>query len=187
MTMKYLELNLKPNLKTLGRRLGKRLGEFRKVLAEVNNDQAQVAKLFRKLEKNETVTLIGEEFGREDFLIERGPKDERLIATESGITVLLDTNLTPELIREGLAREIINRIQKMRKDGGLEVADRIAVALAADKNVEEAVRDQKEYICEETLTNELELYQNGSEVNGAVLKESFDIDGASCDIGISRI
>jgi isoleucyl-tRNA synthetase len=185
--VKYLDLSLKPNLKTLGRRLGKRLGEFRKSLAEINQDQAKVAELFRKLENDQTVTLLGESFDRNDFLIERGPKGEMLIATEAGITVLLDTHLTPELIREGLAREVINRIQKMRKDGGLEVADRITVHLAADESVTEAVRDHEKYICDETLTNQLELSKSVGEVDGAVLKESFEIDGASCNIGISRI
>jgi hypothetical protein len=75
----------------------------------------------------------------------------------------------------------------MRKDGGLEVADRITVHLAADESVTEAVRDHEKYICDETLTNQLELSKSVGEVDGAVLKESFEIDGASCNIGISRI
>lgn len=185
--VKYLELGLKPNLKTLGKRLGKKMGEFRNELHSINEDQKRMASLFRALDRGESIEIMGESFDKEDFLIERGPKGDRLIATESGITVLLDTNLTPELIKEGLAREVINRIQKMRKDGGLEVADRILVDVFADANVKDAVVLHKGYICEETLAKDLVVMDNEAKVAGGVLKERFDIEGALCEIGISRV
>lgn len=184
---KFLELTLKPNLKTLGRRLGKRMGDFRKELTAFNNDQSAVAKAFAALENGETVSFMNEAFGKEDFLIERGPKDERLIATESGVTVLLDTTLTPELLREGLARELVNRIQKMRKDGGLEVSDRIEVTILADKETSEAVTEHKAYICKETLTQDLKMVRDNTDVLAAKMNENFDVEGNQFHIGINRM
>src|SRR5262249_25303691 len=116
----YVRLSVKPNLKSLGPRLGKQLNDMRQHLEKLSTDGAAVAALLQELETKGSVTVMGHSLTEADFLIDRGPKDERLIATERGVTVLLDTRLTDELIQEGLAREFVNRVQKLRKDSGLQ-------------------------------------------------------------------
>ncbi|MEO0404016.1 MAG: DUF5915 domain-containing protein, partial [Bacteroidota bacterium] len=89
------------------------------------------------------------------------------VATEGGITVALDTQLSEELLQEGIAREMVNRIQNIRKDSGLEVTDKIALYITKHEAITEAVENNLNYICSETLAGKLELVDsvsNGIEV-----------------------
>jgi isoleucyl-tRNA synthetase len=79
------------------------------------------------------------------------------VASEAGITVALDLTLTDELEEEGLARELVNRIQNLRKDKGLEVTDRINLTILNQANINKAVTNNLKYICDETLAENLEL------------------------------
>jgi isoleucyl-tRNA synthetase len=83
-----------------------------------------------------------------------------LIATEGRLTVALDITITEELRREGIARELINRIQNFRKESGLEVTDRIIVEIGRRSDVEEALADNSEYVCSQTLASKIELRDN---------------------------
>jgi isoleucyl-tRNA synthetase len=177
---KYVRLSLKPNLKTLGRRLGKELKSFRDHLAKLNESHDDVAALLVELEEKGKVSLLGHELTDDDFLIERGPKDDRLIATERGVTVLLDTHLTDELILEGLSREIVNRVQKLRKDSGLQVTDRITLAVSVDGKLQEAVEAHRDYIARETLANDVQVNDQNGELAFSSL---YDIDNMNCRIG----
>ena len=76
-----------------------------------------------------------------------------LVGTNNGITVALDTTLTNGLIQEGIARELVSKIQNMRKDAGLEVIDRITIEIDANENIITAIKNQKEHICNETLSD----------------------------------
>ena len=78
-----------------------------------------------------------------------------LVAGEGGVTVALDIDISPELRKEGLARELVNRIQQQRKDAGLEVTDRIALTLEGPEELQESVASNLDYIRAETLANEL--------------------------------
>ena len=158
---KMVNLSLKPNLKVLGKRLGKELGAFRKDLEALNQDPDAVAALVGALESQGQAEFAGRTMELSDFLIERGPKDERLIATEGGVTVLLDTTLTPELIAEGLAREVVNRVQNYRKDLGLLVTNRIKLAVEASADLAAAVTAHADYIKSETLADELVVNAGG--------------------------
>ena len=180
---KYVRLSVKPNLRLLGKRLGPKLNDFRNHLNKLNEQHDDVAKLLGELDQKETVELQGETFTKEDFLIERGPKDDRLIATEAGVTVLLDTQLTPDLIREGLARELVNRVQKLRKDSGLQISDRIKLGFVADAELAAAIADHKDYIAGETLANDIEVKPNGD--LGMPISEQYDIEGTPCAIGLA--
>jgi isoleucyl-tRNA synthetase len=185
----FVRLGLKPNLKTLGRRLGSKLNEVRTYLAALSAKPDDVASLLARLEDHGKVDVLGHELTEEDFLIERGPKDERLIATEHGLTVLLDTKLTEELVHEGLARELVNRIQKLRKDSGLKVSDRIALDLQADGKLAVAAKAFGDYIARETLAQRFEVKDGGAPapVPAAAHAGQFDIDGMACAIGLTVV
>ena len=144
-------------MKTLGKKLGSALNAVRQAFEELSKSHEAVATFLAEAESKGSAKVAGHELQLEDLMIERGPKDERLIATQSGVTVLLDTKLTPELIHEGFAREVVNRIQTLRKDSGLNVSDRIKVAIEATGELADAVRTSKTYITSETLTTDLTL------------------------------
>ncbi len=155
----FVNLSVKPNLKTLGKRLGKDLNAMRTHLEQLSQDPKQVALLLAEVESGHSAKVLGHDLQIEDFLIDRGPKDDRLIATAQGVTVLLDTRLTEELILEGLARELINRLQNFRKDSGLQVTDRIDIQIQAGEEISRAVTRFQDYIKTETLGQSLELKQ----------------------------
>ncbi|MBM4250967.1 MAG: isoleucine--tRNA ligase [Deltaproteobacteria bacterium] len=176
----FVLLSLKPNLKTLGPRIGKELNAMRQHLEQLNKEPQRVVELLTHLEEQGSVKVLGHDLTEADFLIDRGPKDGRLIATEHGVTVLLDTKLTPELVQEGLARELINRIQRLRKDSGLQVSDRIVLRIAAELTLAAAARAFAEYIKRETLATELEV--STCEKRESTETAVVEIDGSSCSL-----
>ncbi len=180
---KYVRLTVKPNLKTLGKRLGAKLGAFRKELDEMNASHERIAQLLSQLRLHGSVTIAGESLAETDFLIDRGPKGERLVASEDGITVLLDLQLTDELRREGLARELINRIQNMRKDSGLNVSDRIKVVFSASDQLQQAAAEHASYISSEVLAISMTQWTDESLPD---YQASFEFDDHCCKIGLSR-
>lgn len=153
----YVNLSLKPNLPVLGKRLGKNLRDLRAELAKLNENPDLTAQFIADLEEKGSAKLANFDFSAGDFLIERSPKDSRLIATENGVTVLLDTKLTPDLIKEGIAREIINRIQNFRKDSDLKVTDKIYLAIECTSDLSDAVKIHEDYIASETLATTIKL------------------------------
>jgi isoleucyl-tRNA synthetase len=171
----FVKLGVKPNLKTLGKKLGAALSTVRQAFEELSKSHDAVAAFLVDVESNGSAKVAGHELQLEDLMIERGPKDERLIATQSGVTVLLDTKLTLELIHEGFAREVVNRIQTLRKDSGLNVSDRIKVAIDATGALSEALLTSKSYISSETLTTELTLGAP-SILKGEVHRVDIEID-----------
>lgn len=181
----FVRLSVKPNLKVLGKRLGKKVNDVRIALQKLNETPEQVTQLLQKLNAKREVNVAGVTLAHQDLLIERGPKDERLIATEEGVTVLLDTRLDESLILEGLSREVVNRIQKLRKDSHLNVSDRIRLGIAASGKLADAINIHKDYIAQETLATELET--DAAAVKAAEFKERFKIEGSDCDIGFSVV
>ncbi len=174
-----VNLSVKPNLKSLGPRIGKQLNEMRNHLEALSARPDDVARLLAQLEEQGQVTVIGHVLTESDFLISRAPKDERLIATEKGVTILLDTKLTEALISEGLAREVINRVQRLRKDSGLQVSDRIILEVAADTKLAGAVEAHRDYISRETLATKLVVL-----VGLAELEAAFEVDGQPIHLAV---
>ena len=177
-----VNLSVKPNLKTLGPRLGKQLNDMRLHLEALNTRPDEVAKLLAEIEEQGQTTVMGHALVESDFLISRAPKDERLIATERGVTVLLDTRLTAALIAEGLAREVINRVQRLRKDSGLQVSDRIILEVAADAALASAVEAYRDYISRETLATTLLISAGGAGVAAA-----FEVDGQPLHLAVKVV
>ena len=103
--------------------------------------------------------------------------------SDHGITVAVDTQLTPELISEGLAREFVNRIQNMRKDAGFQVTDKINIAFSGKSEFEVAINSFRNYIAIETLAEKLE---SNIELNGGFVKE-WNIGGDKIKIKIEKV
>ena len=117
----------------------------------------------------------------EDLLIEM-TKSDRFFSVEDGdLTAAIDTQLTEELIEEGLVREVISKVQTMRKDSGFEVMDHIRLWVWGDKAVEAAVRKNAETIREETLSDEirLEAHESGG--------KDWDINGKAASIAVEKV
>ena len=156
---------IKPNFKTLGPRFGK---DMKLIAGQINILSANDIK---KIEQNGSleVEINGKmiTLGLEDVEITSKDIEGWLVASESGLTVALDVTITDDLRKEGIARELVNRIQNLRKDSGFEVTDRIDVQLQKNEQVAEAIMANETYIKTETLTEELELIDdlnNGIEI-----------------------
>lgn len=147
--------NIKPNFKALGPKYGKDMKSIAAKVAQFNADD------IKKIEQNGEidVDINGKNItlGSDDFEITSQDIEGWLVANEGSLTVALDVTINEDLREEGIARELVNRIQNLRKDSGFEVTDRIDVSLQWEENIEKAVASNMEYIKEETLTEELEI------------------------------
>ncbi|HEX4888054.1 MAG TPA: isoleucine--tRNA ligase [Luteibaculaceae bacterium] len=143
---------VKANFKTLGPKYGKHMKAIAQEVAQFTQDQirqVEAGELNLMLE-GERVTLT-----REDVEIHTNDIPGWLMASERGLSVALDISLTEELIHEGLARELVNRVQTLRKESGLEVTDKIVINIAAQGQLASALENNKQYICAETLSSQL--------------------------------
>lgn len=186
---KFVQLSIKPNLKILGKKLGAKLKEVTTAFEQLNQDSKAASQFLSLLESGKPAVIAGVEVTEEEILIDRKPKDDRLIATDRGITVLLDTTMSDDLILEGLAREVINRVQKLRKDSNLLVTDRITLVVnpQASEQLLDAVEVHKDYICQETLAAELTLVKDRLEKKASRFEQGFEINGVSIVLGISPL
>jgi isoleucyl-tRNA synthetase len=152
---------IKPNFKALGPRFGKDMGL---ISTEI---QGFSAEKINELESNGALEVVigGKTLTLtiEDVEISSQDIEGWLVANSNGITVALDIVISPELKKEGIARELVNRIQNIRKDSGFEVTDKIKVSLQKNDTLEEAVVPNVEYIKSETLTEELVFVDNMDE------------------------
>ena len=160
--------NLKLNFKTLGKKCGQNM----KAVQAFANENG--AKIISSIEKTGSFTI---ELNDAKIVLE--PEDVEIIpvdipgwkvANNGPLTVALDINLSEELKNEGLAREVVNRIQNMRKDAGFEVTDKILVKIQQNSDLDNAIKNNLSYICSETLTNDLQLVQNLSTANASKIE-----------------
>jgi isoleucyl-tRNA synthetase len=156
---------VKPNFKALGPRFGKDMGLVSKEIQ--NFSQEQIAEIERNGALDIAVSGKSITLTTDDVEITSQDIEGLLVANANGITVALDITITDELRKEGIARELVNRIQNIRKDSGFEVTDRIKVYLKDNKILQDAVIANEEYIKSETLTDELIFkaeIENGTEI-----------------------
>lgn len=174
---KYMNFELKPNFKVAGPVLGKKIKGFAGALAKENPEN-----FMDELEEKgfATCEIDGEEFKVEkEFVdIRINAKQGFAVAMENNVFVIIDTNLTQELIDEGLAREVISKIQQMRKQNDYEMMDNINIYVSADAEVMGAVSKHEEYIKSETLAKTLEEASNLPEA---------DINGHKTGLGIEKV
>ena len=162
---------IKPNFKALGPRFGKDMGLIAKEIQAFSQEQ------INELDKTGEITIVSSEksitLTIEDVEISSQDIPGWLVANSNGITVALDITISDELRKEGIARELVNRIQNIRKDSGFEVTDKIKVQIQNNEIIEQAVAANESYIKSETLTNELIFVSeinNGTEIEFDELK-----------------
>ena len=175
----FVSYNFKPQLKTLGPKYGKQLGEIRNLLGEIDGSAAKA-----ELDANGVLKLnisIGEiELTEEDLLIEVTQKEGFFTVSDRGITVALDTTLTKELIDEGYVRELVSKIQTMRKEAGFNVTDHISITIEGSENVVNIALANKGVIAADTLADSLE------NIGALGFVKEWDINGESVTIGVKR-
>jgi isoleucyl-tRNA synthetase len=156
---------IKPNFKALGPRFGKDMGLISKEIQSFSADQ------INQLDKQGTLDIViagnNVTLSLEDVEITSQDIEGWLVANSNGITVALDITISEELKNEGIARELVNRIQNIRKDSGFEVTDKIKVQIKRSGILEEAILKNEDYIKSETLTDSLvfvDVLENGTEI-----------------------
>ena len=158
----FISYSFKPQLRTVGPKYGKLLGGIRQALSEIDGSKAM-----QELKSTGLLTLDINgnkvELSEEDLLIETAQTEGYVTETEGDISVVLDTNLTPELIEEGFVREIISKIQTMRKEAGFEVMDKICIYVKDNDKIVEIIKAHqdeimKDILAENVVTGETEGY-----------------------------
>ncbi len=145
-----VHLSAKANFKSLGPRFGPRTKDVATVISQLDHDA-----IVQLLDSGH-ITVVGEQFTLDDIVVTRQPRAGIVVGSEGDITVVLDGEITPELAREGLAREVINRVQGLRRDAGFDVADRVRVGyLSVDESLREAISAYAQVIRDETLATDI--------------------------------
>ena len=166
----YTSYTFKPQLRTVGPKFGKYLGQIQKALAELDGNKA-MAELKStgalKLDSISDEVVLYEE----DLLITMTQQEGYMTEGDNEVTVVLDTNLTPELLEEGMVRELISKIQTMRKEAGFEVMDKITVSYKADQKVKDIFAKYgeeiaKEVLAESVVADTVSGYQKEWNING---------------------
>ncbi|NVB37120.1 isoleucine--tRNA ligase [Pseudenhygromyxa sp. WMMC2535] len=172
-------LSAKANFKVLGRRLGKKMKVVAKAVETLDGPT------LRSVLEGGSVELEGETLGPDDLVFRRDPLPGRVAESEAGITVVLDTNVDEALEQEGLARELINRVQGLRKTAELDVSDRIALRVACGPKLGAAMAraELHELVASETLCAQLEVVADASG-EGHSLED--EIDGEALTLSLSR-
>lgn len=170
----YMEYGLKPNFKLAGPALGKNIKAFAGALAKADPGPFIAGQTVK-------MTLDGEDFdiGPDLVDVQIKAKEGFAVAMENNVFVILDTTLTDELISEGLARELVSKVQQLRKQKQLEMMDRITLYLDMDQELAQAVSEHEEYIKGETLCLDL-ISQSDREM------EEFDINGHKTGIDLCK-
>ena len=176
----FTTYSFKPQLRTVGPKYGKYLGQIRNLLATLDGNAAM-----DEIEANGVLKLdipdADVSLTTEDLLIEMTKKEGFESLSDKGITVVIDKNLTPELIEEGNVREIISKIQTMRKDSGFEVMDNIRVAFSGNATVEAIAKRNEGEILDETLGKELLI---GTTLTHA---KEWNINGEDVTISVEKV
>ena len=154
----FITYNFKPQLKTVGPKYGKLLGGIKTALNEMDGNVAMAEiRSTGQLELNISGTSVV--LLEEDLLIETAQMEGYVSECDNTVTVVLDTNLTPELVEEGFVREIVSKVQTMRKEAGFEVMDKICVYIKDNKVIKDIVLRHKEQISSEVLAQDVVLDQ----------------------------
>ncbi|MBP5454657.1 MAG: class I tRNA ligase family protein, partial [Lachnospiraceae bacterium] len=176
----FTSYTFKPQLRTVGPKYGKQLGGIQKYLASVDGNAAMDV-----LKKDGAISFdvdgVTVSLSEEDLLIAITQKEGYVTEADNAVTVVLDTNLTEELIEEGFMYEVISKIQTMRKDSGFEVMDRIKVVVSGSDKVSKVVLKNKEAIATKVLATEIS--DNGTLSN---MKE-WNVNGENVTIGVERV
>ncbi|MCB1084668.1 MAG: isoleucine--tRNA ligase [Chlamydiia bacterium] len=169
----FVEVAIKPNFRTLGRRAGPLMKKIQAAILQLDSSALSQESL--------TLDLDGESFEitSEDLLIERKVKEGTIAATEGAVTIALDTTLDETLKKEGLAREIVNKVNTQRRTAGFEVTDRITMVIHSTPYVQECFETHRDYIMGEVLATEVTFRKAEG--------ESWDLNGEKAIISVLKI
>ena len=173
-------LTAKPNFKLLGPKLGKKVKSAKAAILELPD---QVLREFKKSGALD-LEIEGEKFTltSEELEIESIDKENYAVEADNGFTVAISTQLTDELVLEGYARELVNKIQNMRKSADFQVTDRIRVGIESTGEIKKALDSFGDYIKAETLADDIAFNKNEGEV-----KQEWDLNGQPATIYVSRL
>ena len=176
----FVTYSFKPQLKTVGPKFGKLLGKIRPALAELNGQKAmaeikETGKLALDL-GDEKIELL-----EEDLLIDMAQMEGYVSEGDNTVTVVLDTNLTPELIEEGYVREIISKVQTMRKEAGFEVMDKIRVSAKGNAKIEELMKANETEIKSEVMADDIRF----DEVSG--YEKEWKINAETVTLAVEKL
>jgi isoleucyl-tRNA synthetase len=154
--------SIKPNFKTLGKKYPQQMKDISAWVKEL--DQETIASI--ESNKGWKGVLAGNdlELDLEDFEILAQDIPGWLVAAENGLTVALDATLTDTLVQEGIARELVNRVQNLRKDSGLEVTDKISLTIACSDELKAAILNNQDYVCNEVLATGISFGKDASAI-----------------------
>ena len=176
----FISYSFKPQLRTVGPKYGKLLGGIRQALTDINGTAAM-----NELRTNGVLKLDingnNVELTEEDLLIETAQTEGYVSESDGETSVVLDTNLTPELIEEGFVREIISKIQTMRKEAGFEVMDKIVVYAHGNDKIQDVMKAHEDDIKSEVLADEMVL----GETDGYV--KEWNINKEAVTMGVKKL
>ncbi|MEG2634519.1 MAG: DUF5915 domain-containing protein, partial [Oscillospiraceae bacterium] len=177
---RFVSYTFKPQLKILGAKYGKQIGEIRTALSEVDGSTKK-----KELDETGFLTLplsTGEiKLTEEELLIDTARADGFISQSDRGVTVVLDTKLTPELIEEGFVREIISKIQSMRKEADFNVIDHILVGVSGNKNILELMLRNAAEIKKDTLCDTI-----GEAIDGHTQEWNINGEQATLSVKVNR-
>jgi isoleucyl-tRNA synthetase len=172
----YFEFQVRPNLPVLGPKYGQEIGSIQRALAAA--DKAAVA---RAVTSGRPVDVDGFTLQPDEVLVAVSGKPGYAVAEEAGYAVAVTTEVTQELADEGLARELVRRIQEMRKSAGFEIADRIILRYEGDPEVERVIETWRDYISQETLAAEVTSGTAGG------YREDHEVDGRRVRLTVEKL
>jgi isoleucyl-tRNA synthetase len=173
----YVSYEVKPQLKTLGPKYGKLLGAIRNELAS-NPDAVVSAVENGNYVFDANGTTI--ELSKDDVLISAKKKEGYVAQENNGVTVILDTTITPELIREGYMREFVSKVQQMRKDSDFNVVDHVKVTVECDEELAIALKDYEDRIKSDVLADEIVFASDE-------LAKEWDVNGKNVKIAVAKL
>ncbi|HEU0072563.1 MAG TPA: class I tRNA ligase family protein [Dehalococcoidia bacterium] len=174
----FFEYQVLPNLPLLGPKYGREVGRIQNALRE-----ADKAALVREVSAGRNVKLDGFELQPDELLVTMSGKPGYAVAEEAGYAVAIATEITPDLADEGLARELVRRIQEMRKSAGFDISDRIRIAHDGDAEVARVLESPqwRDYVAQETLADAIVAGTDGA------YSEQHDIDGRKVTLAVEKV
>ncbi|MGH7457915.1 MAG: isoleucine--tRNA ligase [Longimicrobiaceae bacterium] len=177
-------LSARPDFRALGARFGARTPEVAKAIRELSSDALAAHREGQLL----SVEVEGEKVALEDgdFELEQTVSAGRVAEHGGGYTAVLDPTVTPELRAEGLARELVNRVQRLRREAGLEVSERIELVVGGDGGIRSAVERYRDFVAGETLATRVSVSETPLESGRYQIGKEVDLDGITATISLRR-
>jgi isoleucyl-tRNA synthetase len=171
---RVVSISAKPNFKKLGKTFGQKMRDASVIIEKFTSAD------IKNLESGGTIDVFGISIKYDDIEIRRAKREGLEVETEGELTVALEITVTPELKKECVAREFVNRVQNRRKESGLNVTDRIVIYCSCPPEIETALDDFRDYVCAETLAVDI---RRGADVKNA---ERVDVEGLEVLIGVEK-